>query len=329
MGRTKYAISVLSFVLAMMSMTSCIHDNQDDCTLDLSFRYVYNMQNTDGFAHEVDVVDVYVFDNNNHFVGQYATSVAEDKDCTMHIPLPTPGKYTFVAWARSMDETDDLANFEIPASEKCNAKEDLTARLRQVNGRADHKLNSLLNGTLEAEVSGANRHLTIDMMKCTNALRVILMPSRAGQTFVSEDFDIHIEGNNGWLAYDASTYQVDPVIYYPYYQKLEQKSSGNAEGAEIDNAVVADLNTSRILYGTNPRLVIRNTKMEREILNIDLAWFLTLQAIGEHKGEWGNQEYLDRQDEYAMTFFIDGDTWMKTHIIVNGWVLSLEETELE
>lgn len=329
MGRTKRVISILSLILATLSMASCIKDNQDDCTLDLSFRYVYNMQNADGFSHEVDEVEVYVFDDAKHFVGQYVTGVTESQKCTMHIPLPTPGKYTFVAWAHSLKEKDEQAFFEIPASGKCTTMEDLTARLRRTAGRVDHKLNSLLNGTLEAEVSGANRHLTIDMMKCTNALRIVLMPSRSGKTLASEDFDIHIEGRNGWLAYDASTYKADSVNYYPYYQSLETKNGGSAEDSEIDNAVVADLNTSRIMYGTNPRLVVRNKKTDRELLNIDLAWFLALQAIGEHKGEWGNQEYLDRQDEYAMTFFFDGDTWMRTHIVVNGWVLSLEETELK
>lgn len=327
MGRTKYITGILLFVLAFMC--SCINDDQSDCTLDLKFRYVYNMQNADGFSHEVDEVEVYVFDSAERLVGHYTTGVSEDQDCTMHLPLPTPGKYTFVAWARSLDEKDEMAFFEMPAQGRIAKKEDLTARLKQTAGCADNKLNSLLNGTLEAEVTGANRHLTIDMMKCTNALRIILMPSRAGTILTSEDFDIHIEGRNGWLAYNASTYQVDPVNYYPYYQKLEQKGSATNADAEIDNAVVADLNTSRILYGSNPRLVVRNTKANREILNIDLAWFLSLQAIGEHKGEWGNQEYLDRQDEYAMTFFIDNDTWMRTHVVVNGWVLSLEDTELK
>lgn len=327
MERMKYISGIFLFMI--VALTSCVYDDQSDCTLDLTFRYVYNMQNADGFAHEVDKADVYVFDETDHLVGQYSAEVKEGQDCTMQLPLPVQGKYTFVAWAYSADEKDELANFEIPAAEECIMLDDLTARLRRMANRADHKLNSLLNGTLEAEVSGLNRHLTIDMMKCTNALRVILMPSRAGQTLASEDFDIHIEGRNGWLAYDASTYQEDTVNYYPYYQKLEQKGSEtSAETDEIDNAVVADLNTSRIIYGSNPRLVIRNNKAGRKILDIDLAWFLSLQAIGEHRGEWGNQEYLDRQDEYAMTFFIDGDIWMRTRIIVNGWVLSLEETEL-
>lgn len=327
MGRIKYISGI--FLLMIVALTSCVYDDQSDCTLDLKFRYVYNMQNTDGFAHEVDKVDVYVFDETDRLVGQYSAGVEEGLDCTMQLPLPATGRYTFVAWAYSQDQKDELSYFEIPAAKDCDLLEDLTARLRQTSDRADHKLNSLLNGVLETEVSGENRHLTIDMMKCTNALRVILMPSRAGQTLHSEDFDIHIEGRNGWLSYDASTYQEDPVNYYPYYQMLERKDSVDSKAAEIDNAVVADLNTSRIIYGSNPRLVISNNKVGRDILDIDLAWFLSLQAIGEHKGEWGNQEYLDRQDEYAMTFFIDNDIWMRTHIIVNGWVLSLEETELD
>lgn len=327
MKKKKYIIGIFLFILAAMS--SCVYDDQSECTLNLKFEYRYNMQNADGFSHEVDEVEVYVYDETKRLVGRYITGVTDALDCTMRIPLPAPGKYTFVAWGYSTNVMDEMAYFEIPEPGECIMLENLTAHLRRTGDCANHKLNSLLNGTLEAELSGANRNLTVDMMKCTHAIRVILMPTHGGQTLLSEDFDIHIEGRNGWLAYDASTYQVDPVNYYPYYQKTEQRNRGNAGDADIDNAVVADLNTSRILYGNNARLVVSNKKLGHEILNIDLAWFLSLQAIGEHKGEWSNQEYLDRQDEYAMTFFIDGDTWMKTHIIVNGWVLSLEDTELE
>lgn len=326
MERIKYIIGILLFIASVTS--SCVYDDQSDCTLDLRFRYVYNMQNADGFSHEADEVEVYVFDSDKHLVGKYHTDVAKDKECVMHLPLPAPGKYTFVAWARGNKVSGDEAFFKMPASGDGTTIESLSARLQRSSDRANHKLNSLLNGTLETEVSGANRHHTIDMMKCTNAIRVVMMPSKPGKMLASEDFDIHIEGNNAWLAYDASTYQADPVSYYPYYQKLEMKE-GPAVDGEINNAVVADLNTSRIMYGTNPRLIIHNNKTNKKLLDIDLAWFLTLQAIGEHKGEWSNQEYLDRQDEYAMTFFFDGDVWMRARIVVNGWVLSLEETELK
>ncbi len=326
MGTSKYIIGILLFFMAVMS--SCVYDDQSDCTLFLNFRYVYNMQNADGFTHEADEVQLFVFDSDNHFVGNYSAPVGDGESCTMQLPLLKSGKYTFVAWAYSQKEQDEQANFKLQKQENITSMEELSARLERVDNSANHRLNSWLNGTLEAEVSGANRHLTIDMMKCTNAIRVILMPAMAGKRLDSNDYDIHIEGRNGWLAYDASTYRPDSLTYYPYYQSLE-KSSEQTNAAEIDNAVVADLNTSRIMADSHPRLVIRNSRSGKELLNIDLAWFLSLQAIGEHKNEWSNQEYLDRQDEYAMTFFIDNDTWMRARIVVNGWVLSLEEAKLK
>ncbi len=327
MRTSKYIIVILLFFMAVMS--SCVYDDQSECTLNLRFRYVYNMQNADGFTHEADEVEVYVFDSNKHFVGKYSSPVGDEETCTIQLPLPKSGKYTFVAWAYSKKEQDDLANFKLQAQGNPISMEDLSARLQRVGNKASHRLNSWLNGTLESEVSGSNRNLTIDMMKCTNAIRVILMPARAGKTLDCNDYDIHIEGRNGWLAYDASPYQPDSLTYYPYYQNLEKSSTTYNNTSEIDNAVVADLNTSRIMDGSNPRLVVRNSKLDKEVLNIDLAWFLSLQAIGEHKSEWSSQEYLDRQDEYAMTFFIDNDTWMQARILVNGWVLSLENTKLQ
>ena len=93
---------------------------------------------------------------------------------------------------------------------------------------------------------------------------------------------------------------------------------------------MTELNTSRLIYDDEPRLIIRDTRGGQEMLNINLTWLLSLKAIGEHRADWSDQEYLDRQDEYAMTFFIDADngTWMQNRILVNGWVLSLEEIEL-
>ena len=317
----------IAYAAACLAATSCIKDDQSDCTLELRLRYVYNMQGADGLAREANEADVYVFDSENKFVGHYTAQNISEENFTMHLPLPEPGRYTFVAWAKSTKETNPEANFEMTEPQKRDdSPKSLTARIRRNRGCAKSRLNNLLNGTLETEVSGANRKLTIDLMKCTNAIRIILMPSHPGQTLKREDFDISIEGKNGWLGYDASAYRTDKLIYYPYRQLLEQSSEGKS-GDEIDNAVTADFNTSRILDGSNARLVVRNASSGREILNINLPWFLSLQAIGEHRAEWTNQEYLDRQDEYSMTFFIDGATWMETKIVVNGWVLSLQDID--
>ena len=50
---------------------------------------------------------------------------------------------------------------------------------------------------------------------------------------------------------------------------------------------------------------------------------------GYYNREMSDQEYLDRQDEYAMTFFIDeGYRWENTCIYINSWRVVLQDIEL-
>jgi hypothetical protein len=43
-----------------------------------------------------------------------------------------------------------------------------------------------------------------------------------------------------------------------------------------------------------------------------------------------DQEYLDRQDEYNMTFFLDEfGNWASSRIIINSWNVILQDTELQ
>ena len=44
-------------------------------------------------------------------------------------------------------------------------------------------------------------------------------------------------------------------------------------------------------------MIITDTESGNRVMDIDLTWFLTLQAIGERHQDWSDQEYLDRQDD--------------------------------
>ena len=45
-----------------------------------------------------------------------------------------------------------------------------------------------------------------------------------------------------------------------------------------------------------------------------------LLVKSNYKSHWGDQEFLDRQDEYNMTFFLDeSGNWISSSIIVNSW----------
>ena len=63
--------------------------------------------------------------------------------------------------------------------------------------------------------------------------------------------------------------------------------------------------------------------------DLPLPWLpdYALLVKGNYNRQMSNQEYLDRQDEYNMTFFLDEDgDWLSASIIVNSWrvVLSNE-----
>lgn len=334
---------VLVAALWIVSLcTSCIREDRDDCPGDsdgirIHFRYTYNMTESNAFGNEADKVAVWVFGEN----GKLVTFQEEEGEhivngFSLALPSLPVGKYTFVAWAKSLDEEGELAQFAFPklvAGE--SVLNDLTAYLnRNEDNVCCTRLNGLLSGTMKAEVKGSGEEeFTINMLKCTNTLRVILMPVHSEQQLKLEDYSFVIDGKNGWLDYKADPYRNGDITYKPYYQE-ELKApdaevlADNGEGETIDNAVVAELNTSRFMYEQAPRFRIVNNRTGKNVLDINLTWFLSLQAVGEHREEWSNQEYLDRQDTYAITFFIDGDTFLQSRIIVNGWVVSLEDVSL-
>ncbi|WP_301747670.1 FimB/Mfa2 family fimbrial subunit, partial [uncultured Duncaniella sp.] len=42
-----------------------------------------------------------------------------------------------------------------------------------------------------------------------------------------------------------------------------------------------------------------------------------------------SQEFLDRESRWKMVFFLDeGNTWINTQIVINDWVVRINDTEL-
>ena len=149
------------------------------------------------------------------------------------------------------------------------------------------------------------------MMKCTNTLRVILMPIQAGEALQAEDFAFSIEGKAGWLAHNAELLQEDPVTYRPYYQ--ETSIDPSATGEAVESAVVAELNTSRLMVEAEPRLLIHDTKNDREIFPMpELIETFSIHGLNKSpavfdygKLKWMNGEYIKAMapEEFARRSF--------------------------
>ena len=337
----KHTLHIQSLVifLAALVLSSCIRDDLSKCGLNIGFSYTYNVHETEAFSQEADWVNLYVFDSSDRLVMQERhESVRGVENFQVRIPLIDAGAYTLVAFAGSADEGS--TDFIIPEMSAGDPMEKLSARVPvSEDGVLDRKLNSLLIGTCDLDVDGTLRNVTVNMMKCTHTIRVLLMPLQGGAAINPEDYEISIEDKYVSLSSDAAPEGEDRIIYRPYFQEGSSSPDSNAgdnglpmdgDGVttEINSAVIAELSTSRLMYDSGPRLVIKNAASGRELMNINLTWYLSLTEIQEHKSEWSDQEYLDRQDEYALTFFFNNGLWYQFRIIVNGWVISMSDIEL-
>jgi hypothetical protein len=55
-----------------------------------------------------------------------------------------------------------------------------------------------------------------------------------------------------------------------------------------------------------------------------------LLVKSNYKSHWGDQEFLDRQDEYNMTFFLDNNLrWLNAEIIINSYRVVLNDVGLQ
>ena len=80
--------------------------------------------------------------------------------------------------------------------------------------------------------------------------------------------------------------------------------------------------------GHRPRLHIRNRETGATVLSIPLIDYALL-VKGHYNKDIPDQEYLDRQDEYNMVFFLDkNENWANSFIYLNSWKVVLQNTDL-
>lgn len=116
---------------------------------------------------------------------------------------------------------------------------------------------------------------------------------------------------------------------------LSSIPAGSQYTREEETPVIhARLNTLRIMKGDQTTLTIKHVPSGQEILLSSVTQYLLLSKIHSHTGdEMGDQEYLDRQDSYTLLFFIQssdmGIPKICPRIMVNGWTVRLNDSELE
>ena len=323
----------------MLATSSCndglkVFDGQGDCGVYISFEYNYNMKFANAFAHEVNSVALYVFDENDTLIEQTTTADKEalSKDKFEMLLQLAPGKYHLLAWGGLMNEE----SFDLLADAKIGETkiQDLQVKMHRHyndNGQAvvDEDLLPLYHGEMAIEVSDADgtyRH-TMSLMKNTNVVR-ILLHEMSGHEANADDFIFEIEDSNGYYNWDNTLLEDEQITYRAWYKEsVSTDVEQSSRAVESVGGALAELTIGRIRADKSPVLRIRNSETGEDVLRIPLADYALL-VKGKYNEPMSNQEYLDRQDEYSLTFFLDEGEWVSSVIYINSWRIVFNNTEL-
>ena len=328
-----------AMVVAMLVASSCndglrIFDGEGDCGVYISFKYDYNLKRANAFANEVNSIALYVFDQNDVLV-DYSTTADKDalskEKFEMHLQL-APGKYRLLAWGGVMNEEsfDILTDAKIGET-KIEEVQVKMHRKYNENGEAvvDQDLLPLYHGTMPIEISdeeGTYRH-TMSLMKDTNVVR-ILLHELSGHEADADDFIFEIEDSNGLYDWNNTLLDDEQITYSAWYKKsVSTDMEPSSRAVESVGGALAELTIGRIRVDNSPILRIRNSETGEDIVRLPLVDY-ALMVMGQHNIAMGRQEYLDRADEYNLTFFLDEGEWVSTVINIHPWRVVLNDTVL-
>ena len=334
----KCCVAALVTAGAVM-LHSCerIFEYEGDCSVNylVDFCYDMNMKHADAFANETGKVQLYAFDQDGYLVWQKteAGEHLEDEDYAMTLDL-LPGKYDLVAWS-----VCDIASecFSIPATRSSDfTKEDLICMLECMQDAdggsySDRHLGTLLHGCIEdleiGEIEGtyvSKMHMT----KNTNEVRVVLQ-NMSGKGMNKDQFHFSIVESNGVMAHDNSLLPCHDICYREWRKDSGTVGdAGQGTGAvTVASAVVAELTLGRLMADRETRLIVTDDS-GNTVVSIPLVDYALL--VKGYYDDMSDQEYLDRQDEYELVFFLDSDMdWISSHVIINSWKVVLSDVGLD
>ena len=330
----KTFIGLLAMALAGGMAVSCsglIYEGEGDCDVSyrVKFRYDMNMKFADAFAHEVHSVTLYVLDED----GSIVWSKTESGDAltvegySMEVDVPA-GKYGLLAWC----DADEYKSWTFP---QAKIRNDLGCALNHksdADGSAytDGRIDDLYYGYLaEADFTAdeGTVMVTLPLMKNTNNFKVVLQ-HLSGKPVDKDKFEFFITDDNCKMDWDNSLIPCDNVTYRAWSVSSGSAEVGTRSATETFGVALAELTTGRLVMGHKPRLHIRNKETSTTVLSVPLLDYALL-VKGRYNEAIPDQEYLDRQDDYNMVFFLDkNENWANSFIYINSWKVVLQDTDL-
>lgn len=213
-------LAAIAGALMLYACDGLIYDGEGDCSVSyrVKFRYDYNMKFADAFAHEVDVVTLYLLDADGRVVWQRTEQgealAADGYAMTVDVE---PGEYGLLAWCG----TTDKGSFSIPET---TVGKQLTCTLDRQHDAGNkafvtEDLDRLFHGWLPEQTFGKTEGTytyTVPLVKNTNNVRVVLQHI-SGEAVDKDRFVFTITGTNGSMDWDNTLLPDEPVTFYAWH----------------------------------------------------------------------------------------------------------------
>ena len=308
-------VALLCIVGASILLSSCIKEDFDDCNYQLRLLYDYNMDYVDLFSKQASRVNLFVFDEQGVFIKEIEKPVSNQLSAFyMDVDVPFNRSYNFLAWSGLYDEYYTL-NQKMKAG--VTHIDDVELSLTELNNEILSKeLPPLWFGRIQDKVGSLGSGV-MPLTKNTNKIRIamrILPTVETDLKLVKEKFNFYIQSSN--TSYN-STNQVlseKPFKYAPYYAENDEKG------------FIVELNTLRLMANRENLLVITDPETDEVRFTMDLNEYLDdLRFLSNNK--LSLQEFMDREDEYAMIFFFGGkdDMFSSLSVEINGWLVRKQD----
>lgn len=350
MKTTTINIIKQALCLLPLALTSChaIYDDEGDCSAEYRVRFIddLNLKAADAFNSEVKSISLYAFDESGVLVWSDEKSLddlnAEPVAHSFDVSSLAPGKYHLIAWG-GIDQSN--GSFSLPGLSRAQTRvEDMSCRLSREQDDSgsdfiDANIDDLFYGSTDIYIpdntNGVNddKIFDVQLTKDTNRINIMLQQLN-GEDLDPDDYEFVIEADNGELDHQNNVVKEERNLYYRAYEKL----SGSAGYADNDatintvSAILARFTISRLQINdwnkfTRPMLSVYNVTTDEKLLSIPLIDYALL-VRNNYDYVTSDQDYLDRQDEYNITFFVQNGRWLDSEIIINSWRVILNNPNL-
>lgn len=324
MGR-KHLFPICCYIFVAVLTTGCIMEDLRECPNEYAVRPVFNrnMLFADAFAAQVRSIDIKVFESatgKEVFARRDQGAPLGADGYRIYLPIP-PGTYDILCWGGLAEgESFGYVSPGNAGLESCGII------LATQDGISDKRLNDLYHGLsrnvifTDNNISGSMDTQTtlVHLTKNTNRINVILH-NLDGSEMSGKDFSFSIQSANAEMGFDNTLNSNRKVTYRPW-DISPILSESDRRSVTTQSALSAEFSIGRLSDKGNSRLeVFRNHDGER-IISIPLERNLLLYK-GRFHDYMSDMEFLDRQDDYTLTFILDkNNNWDKAAMIyINDW----------